>query len=96
MQLRLYKRFNQFPLTDEIYLGLKNPIKLFRKISAPFSCTMNLRNFPFDSQTCVLKIRLSTASEENVIFKNVAAFYEGEVIYFSYIFIIDNWNFIIK
>ncbi|XP_047482401.1 uncharacterized protein LOC125034558 [Penaeus chinensis] len=63
---------------DEIYEGSKNPLLLTQKINAPFSCAMDLQNFPFDTQHCKLLIRITSAREEFLQWSNLTVIYLGE------------------
>ena len=68
-----------FLFADEIYLGTLNPMELKMKVNAPFSCDMDLKNFPFDVQHCHLLFALSSLSEQFAIWKNIQVEYRGEV-----------------
>ncbi|XP_068202397.1 glutamate-gated chloride channel-like [Palaemon carinicauda] len=48
---------------DEVYEGSTNSMELTQRYNAPFSCTMDMRNFPFDNQHCQLLVRFSSARE---------------------------------
>lgn len=63
---------------DEIYEGSKNPLRLTQKINAPFSCAMDLQNFPFDTQHCKLLIRITSAREEFLRWSDLTVQYLGE------------------
>lgn len=74
----------QRPTHDEVYEGRTNSLQLIQKVNAPFSCAMDLRNFPFDTQRCLLKIRLSSASSEFLSWHNTTVAYLGEVLLTEY------------
>ncbi|KAK4301655.1 hypothetical protein Pmani_026213 [Petrolisthes manimaculis] len=67
------------PQHDEVFEGGKNPLQRRQKVSAPFSCKMDLRNFPFDSQQCHLHLRLSSANQDFLVWQNLSVEYLGEV-----------------
>lgn len=68
-----------FPQTDEIFEGTKNPLQLYRRVNAPFSCNMKLQYFPFDTQRCHLLLRLASAREDFLNFTDLNVSYLGEV-----------------
>ncbi|XP_066941310.1 uncharacterized protein [Macrobrachium rosenbergii] len=61
----------------EVYEGAKNSMELTQKFNAPFSCTMNMKNFPFDRQHCQLLIRFSSAKKEFMEWNDLSATYLG-------------------
>jgi len=66
------------PIHDEIFLGGSNPLELRTKVNAPFTCDMNLKNFPFDIQYCRLLFQMSSVRSEFAIWGNVTVHYNGE------------------
>ncbi|KAG7160120.1 Ligand-gated ion channel 50-like [Homarus americanus] len=67
------------PTHDEVYEGRSNPLRLSQKVNAPFSCSMNLRNFPFDTQQCHLLLRLTSARLDFLIWQDLNVTYLGEI-----------------
>ncbi|XP_042237824.1 uncharacterized protein LOC121876616 [Homarus americanus] len=72
------------PTHDEVYEGRSNPLRLSQKVNAPFSCSMNLRNFPFDTQQCHLLLRLTSARLDFLIWQDLNVTYLGEVLLTEY------------
>ncbi|XP_064084504.1 uncharacterized protein LOC135200106 isoform X2 [Macrobrachium nipponense] len=70
---------------DEVYEGAKNSLELTQKFNAPFSCTMNMKNFPFDRQHCQLLIRFSSAKKEFMEWNDLSATYLGEELLAEYV-----------
>ncbi|XP_068239403.1 uncharacterized protein [Palaemon carinicauda] len=66
-------------LRDEVYEGANNLLQLTKKFNAPFSCTMNMKNFPFDKQHCNLLIRFSSAKREYLEWNDLLVNYLGDV-----------------
>ncbi|KAK7083907.1 hypothetical protein SK128_018701 [Halocaridina rubra] len=64
---------------DEVYMGSKNPLLMSKKVNAPFSCALDLKNFPFDTQRCQLLLRLSSARLEFLQWNQLEVYYLGEV-----------------
>ncbi|XP_064120498.1 uncharacterized protein LOC135225168 isoform X2 [Macrobrachium nipponense] len=71
-------------LRDEVYEGASNPLQLTQKFNAPFSCTMDMKNFPFDKQHCNLLIRFSSAKKEYMEWNGLLANYLGEKVMAEY------------
>ncbi|XP_045126023.1 uncharacterized protein LOC123513162 isoform X2 [Portunus trituberculatus] len=71
-------------LHDEIYLGESNPLRLSQKVNAPFTCNMNLRNFPFDTQHCSMLLRLSSARSNFLTWADMNVTYLGEALLTEY------------
>ncbi|XP_042208523.1 uncharacterized protein LOC121856845 [Homarus americanus] len=74
----------RLPAHDELYEGSKNPLRLNQKFNAPFSCTMDLRNFPFDNQHCSLLLRLTSARSDFLRWHKMTVDYPGEVLLTEY------------
>ncbi|XP_050740132.1 uncharacterized protein LOC127010309 isoform X2 [Eriocheir sinensis] len=72
------------PLHDEVYLGRSNPLRLNQKVNAPFTCNMNLRNFPFDTQHCTLLLRLTSARSDFLTWGHLNVSYLGETLLTEY------------
>ncbi|XP_066961634.1 uncharacterized protein [Macrobrachium rosenbergii] len=71
-------------LRDEVYEGARNPLQLTQKFNAPFSCSMDMKNFPFDKQHCYVLIRFSSAKKEYMEWSNLLANYLGEKVMAEY------------
>ncbi|KAK8394124.1 hypothetical protein O3P69_006367 [Scylla paramamosain] len=71
-------------LHDEMYLGESNPLRLSQKVNAPFTCNMNLRNFPFDTQHCSMLLRLSSARNDFITWADMNVTYLGETLLTEY------------
>ncbi|KAK7077533.1 hypothetical protein SK128_025886 [Halocaridina rubra] len=69
---------------DEVYEGSKNPLQLSKKVNAPFSCAMDLKTFPFDTQHCQLRLRLTSARIDFLEWSNMSVLYLGEVFLTEY------------
>ncbi|KAF2367948.1 Low-density lipoprotein (LDL) receptor class A repeat [Trinorchestia longiramus] len=63
---------------DEIFDGQNNPLQLTQKVNAPFSCDMDLKNFPFDIQYCKLLFQLSSVGSDFSVWNSVQVHYDGE------------------
>ncbi|XP_042887276.1 uncharacterized protein LOC122263045 [Penaeus japonicus] len=72
------------PRHDEIYEGSENSLRFSQKVNAPFSCVMNLRNFPFDTQRCRLLLRLTSARQDFLLWEDLNVSYVGEVLLTEY------------
>ena len=66
-------------ISDEIFLGKNNPLQLSQKVNAPFTCEMDLRNFPFDIQYCNLLFEMSSVREDFAVWGDISVHYHGEV-----------------
>ncbi|XP_068215524.1 uncharacterized protein [Palaemon carinicauda] len=64
---------------NEVFEGSKNPIQMTWKVNAPFSCSMDLQNFPFDAQHCQLLLRLTSARVDFLQWNDLEVIYLGEV-----------------
>ncbi|KAK4317670.1 hypothetical protein Pmani_011259 [Petrolisthes manimaculis] len=69
---------------DEIFEGAKNPLQLYRRVNAPFSCNMKLQNFPFDTQRCHLLLRLASARQDFLSYVQLNVSYMGEQLLTEY------------
>ncbi|XP_076033039.1 uncharacterized protein LOC143020498 [Oratosquilla oratoria] len=69
----------QNAVRDEQYSGSQNPLMWQQQINAPFACSMDLRNFPFDTQHCQLHLKLASADSEYIEWGNVTTNYLGPV-----------------
>ncbi|XP_066945877.1 uncharacterized protein [Macrobrachium rosenbergii] len=64
---------------NEVFEGSKNSIQMSWKVNAPFSCGMDLKNFPFDAQSCHLLLRLTSARVDFLQWNELDVVYLGEV-----------------
>ncbi|XP_042886326.1 gamma-aminobutyric acid receptor subunit epsilon-like, partial [Penaeus japonicus] len=68
----------------EVYFfsGGENPLRLTRKYSATYHCSLNLALYPFDSQTCSFSFVLTSARKETLELvaaeQDLGVRYEGE------------------
>ncbi|XP_069972986.1 uncharacterized protein [Penaeus vannamei] len=68
----------------EVYFfaGAENPIRLSRKYTATYHCSLNLALYPFDSQTCSFTFVLTSARKETLKLvgaeEDLGVRYEGE------------------
>jgi len=60
---------NISPISDEVYPGNSNSLKLIESFSLTFSCAMNLSAYPFDTQNCIFLIRLQDVPNDFVKLK---------------------------
>ncbi|XP_042894047.1 uncharacterized protein LOC122267911 [Penaeus japonicus] len=72
-------------VNDEFYEGIKNPLSLSQKVNAPFTCNMDLRMFPFDTQHCQMHLRIASTRENFLRWKQLEVVYEGEVTTSEYV-----------
>ncbi|ROT69697.1 hypothetical protein C7M84_012080 [Penaeus vannamei] len=65
-------------LPDRLYSGGENPLVLQERKPLTFSCHMNLRLFPFDTQKCRLVLRLTSAPLSLLAFTKISVEYTGD------------------
>ncbi|KAG0726210.1 Gamma-aminobutyric acid receptor subunit rho-3 [Chionoecetes opilio] len=72
------------PKHEEVYLGRSNSLLLSQRVNAPFTCNMDLRNFPFDTQHCTLLLRITSARNNFLTWGDMNVSYMGETLLTEY------------